>query len=93
MLYEVITLDRDLAEYLIACAKELPQRPFVIRFSLTEAPDEAKRARIRSSVNSFFLYLAELERETIAQMMRKSGVLFGVGVAIMFLAVWVRQWA
>jgi hypothetical protein len=86
-------LDRELADYLFACVRELPPRaPFVIRFILAESPDEAKRARIRSSVRSFFLYDAELERGTIRRMLRKSGVLFVIGLAVMSLAVWSRQW-
>jgi hypothetical protein len=86
-------LDQDLADYLIACTKELPgNAPLVIRFSFDVPQDETKYTRLRSSVNRFFLYLAELEREAIAQMMRKAGLLLSVGVVIMFAAVWVRQW-
>ena len=85
-------LDAELTDYLTACTRELPgEVPLVIRFTFPAAQEEEKYARIRRSINSFFLYMAELEREAIAQMMRKSGVLFFVGAAIMFLAVWVRQ--
>ena len=86
-------LDQELADYLVACAKELPGREtYVIRFTFSEPSDEEKRERVRSSVNSFFRYYAELERDAIAEMVRKSAVLFAVGIAIMFIAVWVRQW-
>ncbi|MEJ2468842.1 MAG: hypothetical protein P8Y65_03870 [Campylobacterales bacterium] len=86
-------LDQDLVDYLIACAKELPGKvPLVIRFTFEVPQDDAKYARLRSSVNRFFIYLAELEREAIAQMMRKAGLLFAVGLTIMFAAVWTRQW-
>jgi len=86
-------LEQELVDYLIECARELPSgEPYVLRFTLAESPDEEKRSRIRQSVNSFFHYLAELERGAIVQMLRKSGVLFAVGAAIMFAAVWVRHW-
>jgi hypothetical protein len=64
----------------------------VVRFTFEVPQDDAKYARLRSSVNRFFIYLAELEREAIAQMMRKAGLLFAVGLTIMFAAVWTRQW-
>jgi len=86
-------LDQELADYLVACVKELPPRdPFVIRFTLSEPPDEEKRERIRGSVESYFRYAAELEREVIAQMLRKSVWFLAIGIAVMSLAVWVRQW-
>jgi len=85
-------LDPELTDYLTACVRELPhQTPLVIRFTFPEAQEEEKYARIRRSINSFFLYMADLEREAITQMLSRSGVLFVVGAAIMFLAVWVRQ--
>ncbi|WP_345970716.1 hypothetical protein WCX72_02580 [Sulfurimonas sp. HSL1-6] len=86
-------LDQDLTDYLTSCARELPrQTPLVIRFTFPEAQAEEKYARIRRSIGTFFQYMAELEREKTAEMLRKAGLLFIVGVAIMFLAVWVRQW-
>ena len=86
-------LDQELADYLIACVRELPPRePFVVRFTLAEPPDEEKRGRIRASVENFFRYSAELERAAISRMLHKAAVLSAVGIAVMFIAVWVRQW-
>ncbi|WP_345989327.1 hypothetical protein WCX18_02640 [Sulfurimonas sp. HSL1-2] len=85
-------LDQELTDYLTSSAKELPGTPLVIRFTFSEEEAEEKYTRIRSSIGTFFQYMAELERETTAEMLRKAGLLFAVGVAIMFLAVWVRQW-
>lgn len=85
-------LDQELTDYLTSSAKELPGTPLVIRFTFPEEEAEEKYARIRSSIGSFFQYMAELEREATVEMLRKAGLLFAVGVAIMFLAVWVRQW-
>lgn len=84
-------LDQDLVDYLIDCARELGQEPFTICFSLTRPPDEARLSRIRRSINNFFLYLAEVERLKIRQMIWRSLVLFSVGIAILSIAVWVNR--
>lgn len=84
-------LDQNLVDYLIDCARELGREPFTISFALSNPPDEARISRIRRSVNNFFIYLAEVERQKISQMVRRSLVLFCIGVSILFLAVWVNQ--
>lgn len=84
-------LDPDLVDYLIACARELGHEPFAIGFTLTDPPDDRKLSRIRRSVNGFFLYLAEVERHKIHQMIRRSAVLFCIGLAILFTSVWVNR--
>ncbi|HIJ90810.1 MAG: hypothetical protein OEV89_08905 [Desulfobulbaceae bacterium] len=85
-------LDQDLVDYLINCARELEKEPFTISFTLARTPDEARLTRIRRSINNFFLYLVEVERQKIRQMVRKSLVLFCIGVTILFVAVWVNRW-
>lgn len=84
-------LDQNLVDYLIDCARELDREPFTISFGLSNPPDDARISRIRRSVNNFFIYLAEVERQKIRQMVRRSLVLFCIGVSILFLAVWVNQ--
>jgi len=86
-------LDQELADYLVDCVSELPPREnFVICFTFAEPADEEKRSRVRSSVSSFFLYAAERERNEIGQMLRTALLFFAVGIVIMSVAVWVRQW-
>ena len=85
-------LDQELVDYLIDCARELGREPFTISFTLTHPPDDFRLSRIRRSVNNFFLYLAEVERQKVRQMVRRSLVLFCIGVAILFIAVWVNRW-
>jgi hypothetical protein len=85
-------LDQDLVEYLIGCAREVGQMPFLIRFSLAQSPDEDSLARVRRSVKGYFDYRAEIETQQITQMLRKAAVLFLVGLAILFLSVSVNQW-
>lgn len=84
-------LDQDLADYLIACAKELGKRRFAIRFTLLLPPNDDRLSRIRRSVRGFFLYLAEVERRKIHDTTRRSLVLFGVGLAILSLSVWLNN--
>ena len=85
-------LDQNLVDYLIDCLKELGHEPFNISFTLTRPPDETRLARIKRSVNNFFLYLAEVERQKIRQMVRRSLVLFSIGIVILFISVWINRW-
>lgn len=85
-------LDQDLVDYLIDCARELESEPFTISFTLASPPDEAGLSRIRGSVNNFFLYLVEVEQLKVRQMVRRSLVLFCIGVAILFISVWANRW-
>lgn len=84
-------LDPQLTDYLIDCARELGKRDYVIRFTLDEALDVKARERIASSINGYFLYLADRLQRQIAAMLRKSLVFLLLGLAILSLAVWVSQ--
>jgi hypothetical protein len=80
-------LDQDLADYLIGCARELGRASFTIRFNLADPPDEPRSSRVRHSLNTYFLYLAETEIQNILQMFRRSAILFAIGLGILFAAV------
>ena len=80
-------LDQDLADYLIECARELGRASFTIRFNLADPPDEPRSSRVRHSLNTYFLYLAETEIQNILQMFRRSAILFAIGLGILFAAV------
>ena len=80
-------LDQDLVDYLSGCAKELGARAFAVRFTLVQPPEEQKLSRIRESVKGFFLYLAEIERQKVRQMFRRSAILFCIGLVVLFLSV------
>lgn len=84
-------LNQDLVDYLIDCAREVKREPFVIRFTLTQAPDENKLSRIRRSVNAYFLYITAGERQQVLQMLRRSAFLFCIGLTILFISVSVNQ--
>jgi hypothetical protein len=80
-------LDQDLADYLIECARELGRVPFTIRFTLDNPPDEPRSSRVRRSLNTYFLYLAETEVREILQMFRRSVILFAIGLGILFASL------
>ncbi|SDP22081.1 hypothetical protein [Desulforhopalus singaporensis] len=80
-------LDQDLAEYLIDCAREVSRNPFIIRFTLLEPPDEPTVCRIQRSVYTYFIYLKDIEMRMIMQMFRRSAILFGIGICILFISV------
>jgi hypothetical protein len=80
-------LDQDLADYLIGCARELGRVPFTIRFTLDNPPNEPKLSRVRRSLNTFFLYLSETEKQEILQMFRRSAILFAIGLGILFASL------
>lgn len=84
-------LDQDFADYLTACVREVGSAPFIIRLTLAHLPDELGSSRIRRSLNTYFLYLAEAETEKIFQMFRRSAILFCIGLAILFVSVWLNE--
>jgi len=80
-------LERDFADYLIDCARELGHAPFLIRFTFEHPPGRAGFSRIRRSLNTYFDYLAESEIQKILKMFRRSAIFFVVGIAILFASV------
>ena len=85
-------LDQDLVDYLIECAREVGDEAFSISFTLAHPPDDTGLSRIRRSIHGFFIYLADVERHKIRRMVRRSMVFFSIGIAILFLSVWVNRW-
>ena len=84
-------LDRDLVDYLIDSARDIGNVPFVLQFTLDQAPDSDKQSRICRSINAYFLYLVDTEQYKIILMLRRSTILFSIGLAILFLSVSVNQ--
>lgn len=84
-------LDQNLVDYLIDSAKEVCPEPFVISFTLNEPPNKEGESRICKSMNAYFLYLTEIELENITQMFRRSAILFGIGLSILFIAILLNQ--
>lgn len=86
-------LDYELAEYLAESVAELEGHPFLIRFSLKRPIGSDDQSRIANSIQVYFHYLAEKERRQVGRMIRKSLLLFVLGLLILSGAVWFSQWS
>jgi hypothetical protein len=80
-------LDQELADYLIECVREIGKRDFVIRISLETSPEEALMERVRNSIQNYFVYLKQVEFQEMHRMLKKSLILFGVGLIFLVLAI------
>lgn len=80
-------LDQEFVDYVTDCVREISRRAFVIRISLSLMPDKVVMDRVRRSVRTFFLYLQETERRQLRAMLRRSLVLFVIGLALLVLAI------
>ena len=80
-------LDQEFVDYVTDCVREIGKRAFVIRISLSRMPDNTIMDRVRRSVRTFFLYLQETERRQLRAMLRRSLVLFAIGLALLVLAI------
>ncbi len=83
-------LDADFADYLTECAQEISKAPFIIRFTFDEAPNAQGCSRIRSSLNTYFIYLADTEVQKILQLFRRASILFFLGLCILVASVWLN---
>jgi len=85
--YSKKDLDQEFVDYLTDCVREIGKRAFVIRISLSTMPDNAIMDRVRRSVRTYFLYLQETERRQLRAMLRRSLVLFVIGLALLVPAI------
>ena len=84
-------LDQDLVEYITDSARDLSKENFIIQFRLLELPEDAMKTRITTSINSYFLYLKTIEFNELRRVIRTSLIYFVLGVAMLFLTVWMNQ--
>lgn len=84
-------LNQDLVEYIIESASEIEQERFIIRFNFETEVDSEATSRVTNSVNKFFAYLQEHEHRKMKEMLRKSIILFVVGVVIAGTSVFMNQ--
>lgn len=84
-------LDQNLVEYITDSARDLRKNDFVIRFHLVEPADEEMKSRIMVSVKSYFLYLKTIELNELARVIRTSSIFFLLGIAMLFITVWVNE--
>ena len=84
-------LDQAFVDHLTESAREIRGHDFVIRLSLSQMPDELVMERVRKSIRTFHTYLRDLELRAVAAMLRRSSVLFAVGMVLLGLAIEVTQ--
>ena len=85
--YSKKDLDQEFVDYVTDCVREIGKRAFVIRISLSTMPDKTVMDRVRRSVRTYFLYIQETERRQLRAMLRRSLVLFVIGLALLVPAI------
>jgi len=85
--YSKKDLDQEFVDYVTDCVREIGKRDFVIRISLSTMPDKKVMDRVRKSVRTYFMYLQETERRQLRAMLRRSLVLFVIGLALLVPAI------
>lgn len=80
-------LSEDLTDYLNESAAELLPHAFAIRFTFSQHHDEDTLTRIRNSIATFFLYMAEQERRMLRRLLIRSGIFLLVGITILVVSV------
>jgi len=80
-------LDQEFVDYVTDCVREIGKRDFVIRISPSTMPDKVVMDRVRRSIRTYFLYLRETEKRQLRAMLRRSLVLFAIGLALLAPAI------
>lgn len=84
-------LDQSFVDHLTDSVREIGNHDFVIRISLSVMPDEMVMDRVRRSIETFHTYLRGLELRAMGVLLRRSLVLFLVGLVLLALAIEVNQ--
>ena len=80
-------LDEELVYYITECVEELGNYPFIIRISLEKMPDSRLMERVQKSINSYYVYLKEIEMRSVKRMFRRFAILFLIGLILLVLAI------
>lgn len=84
-------LDQEFVDWLTDSAAELGPHDFTIRISLPACPDPAVMDRVRNSIRTFYEYLRQLELDALRTMLRRSIILFVIGLVLLALAIRLAQ--
>jgi len=84
-------LDQAFVDHLTDSVREIRDRDFVVRISLSQMPDEIVMERVRKSIRTFHTYLRDLELRAVAALLRRSSVLFVIGLVLLALAIEVTR--
>ena len=78
-------LDQSFVDHLTESVREIRAHDFVVRISLSQMPDEKVMERVRKSIRTFHTYLRDLELRAVGAMLRRSSVLFVIGLVLLAL--------
>jgi hypothetical protein len=84
-------LKPDLVDYIVDCVRELSDGQFAPQVSLDTVVGDEQVARLKISINKYFLDLKDLEVRELKRMFRTSLILLVIGVSIITLSVWLNQ--
>ena len=84
-------LDQSFVDHLTDCVREIRDHNFVVQISLSQMPDEMVMERVRNSIRTFHTYLRELELRAVATLLRRTAVLFVIGLVLLVSAIEVTQ--
>jgi hypothetical protein len=84
-------LEPDLVDYIVDCVRELGEEKFALQVSVDTPVEAEQMARLKISINKYFLYLRDLEVRELKGMFRTSFILLVVGIAILTLSVWLNR--
>lgn len=80
-------LDEELVIYITECVQEIGNNPFIIRISLETFPAGEVMQRVQNSINSYYVYLKEIESRSMNRMFKRFVTLFIVGLVLLVLAI------
>ena len=80
-------LDQEFVDYLTESIREIGKHPFIIRISLEKMPDETSIERVRKSLNSYYIYLKEIETRSLKFIFRRFIILFAAGLVFLIFAI------
>lgn len=84
-------LDEAFVDHLTDSVREIRDHDFVVRLSLSLMPDETVMDRVRKSIKTFHTYLRDLELRAVGALLRRSAVLFVIGLVLLALAIEVTR--
>ena len=84
-------LDQAFVDHLTDSVREIRHHDFVVRISLSQMPDEMVMERVRKSIRTFHTYLRDLELRAVGALLRRSSVLFVIGLVLLALAIEVTR--
>jgi hypothetical protein len=84
-------LDQAFVDHLTDSVREIRNHDFVVRISLPQMPNEEVMERVRKSMKTFHTYLRDLEFRAVGVLLRRSFVLFLIGLVLLALAIEVTR--